>query len=241
MSWNVTYRQRFPCSIPSVSQRSPKIVLPTPEGPVTRVASPCFAPPLISSSRPGIPLGTGPDTAVTLYGISVSMRGNTSTPSEPIRKVCLPDRWLPPRIFAIRSHRRSTGSRASYSSWMMPSASENSMPLRSSSGVYSPTSSSTVPVCEMRPVRSYSAPRNSRSSAKSRSIFALSTTTMAGSSSSVFRTISDTRGSSPSWRAGRRKSPRWMYSTRVPRASGSKKVNCSRCLTSLVCGSDTVV
>src|SRR6266567_1746781 len=36
-------------------------------------------------------------------------------------------------------------------------------------------------------------PRSSRSSAKSRSIFALSTTTMDGSSSSVFRTISDTR------------------------------------------------
>ena len=74
------------------------------------------------------------------------------------------------------------------------------MPLRNSSGVYSPTSSSTVPDCEMRPVRSYSEPRNSRSSAKSRSIFALSTTTMAGSSSSVFRTISDTRGASPSGR-----------------------------------------
>ena len=77
-------------------------------------------------------------------------------------------------------------------------------------------------------------PRRSRSSAKSRSILALSTTTTAGSSSSVFLTISETSGSSPSGRAGRRKSPRWMCSTREPSEPLSKKENCSRCLTSLV-------
>ena len=233
--------QRFPCSAPVLSQRSPRIVLPTPEGPVARVASPCLTPPFISSSSPGTPLGIRPDTTAAASGWSASIRGNTSMPPGPIRKVCLPPRCRPPRIFSIRSHRRSSGSRASYSSWMMPSANANSMPVRSSPAVYSPTSSSTVPVWAMRPVRSYSASRNSSSPAKSRSIFALSTTTMEGSSSSVFLTISDTKGARLSWEAGRRRSPRWMYSTRAPRAAGSKKLNSSRCLTSLTCGSDTVV
>jgi len=174
-------------------------------------------------------------------GISVSIRGKMRMPSASIWKVCLPGTMLPPRILAMRSVRRSTGSRISYSSWMIPSARENSTPLPSSSAVYSPSSSSTVRVSAKRPVRSYSALRSSRSSAKSRSILALSTTTTAGSSSSVFLTISETSGSSPSGRAGRRKSPRWMCSTREPSEPLSKKANGSRCLTSLVSGSDTVV
>ena len=242
VSWKVTYRQRSPCSSSWVIQRSPKMVFPIPEGPVSRVASPCFAPPLISSSRPGIPLRTRwPETGTGRCGMSVSIRGNTSTPAGPIRNVCLPDRGLVPRSFTTRSHRRSTGSRAWYSSWMMPSARENSTSPLNSAGVYSPSSSKTVSDWANRPVRSYSAVRSSRSSANSRSIFALSITTIAGSSSSPFRTISDVMSSSPSWRPGTRKSPRWMYSTRGPSASASKKENASRCLTSLVCGSDTVV
>src|ERR1700691_2130034 len=56
VSWKVTYRQRFPSSTPWMSQRSPKIVLPTPEGPVTRVESPCFAPPFSSMAGFGASL-----------------------------------------------------------------------------------------------------------------------------------------------------------------------------------------
>ena len=223
-------------------QRSAKVVFPTPDGPMTSEASPRLIPPGISRSRPGTPLLIRSATGATAAaGMSVSIRGKTRMPSESIWKVCLPGTLLPPRIFTTRSVRRSTGSRTSYSSSMMPSARENSTPLPSSSGVYSPSSSSTVRVSAKRPVRSYSAPRNSRSSAKSRSILALSTTTTAGSSSSVFLTISATSGPSPSGRAGRRKSPRWMCSTREPSEPLSKNENGSRCLTSLVSGSDTVV
>ena len=124
---------------------------------------------------------------------------------------------------------------------MMPSASENTTSLRSSSGAYSPSSNSTVPVRENRLVRSYSARRSSRLSAKSPSILALSTTTIEGSSSSVLRTISDTSPSRPSWFDGPRKSPIWMYSTADPRDSGLKKANSARCRTILLCGSDIVV
>ncbi len=45
-------------------------------------------------------------------------------------------------------------------SWMMPSANENSTPISISSGVYSPSSSSTASVCPIRLVRSYSAERS---------------------------------------------------------------------------------
>ena len=102
----------------------------------------------------------------------------------------------------------------------MPSARANSGPSSISCGVYSPSSSSTAPLCATRLVRRYSAARSSLSVAKSRSIFTLSITTIAGSSSMALRTISLTSGSSPLVPAFSRRSPRWRTSTFGPRAVG---------------------
>ena len=81
VSWNVTYRQRWPCSSAWAVQRSPKMVLPTPEGPVTRVASVACGPPSMSWSRPGIPVAIRPAAASIASGMRVSMRGKTSMPA----------------------------------------------------------------------------------------------------------------------------------------------------------------
>ena len=243
VSWNVTYRQRFPCSIPWVSQRSPKIVLPTPEGPVTRVASP-----LLSRRRPSAHRGRGSRWGPVGHR-GTSMRDQCLDAGEHLdaargrsgRCAC-PTGGFRRASSTTRSHRRSTGSRASYSSWMMPSARENSTPLRSSSGVYSPTSSSTVPVCGDAAGQVSTARRAARVRRRSRAASwrCRPPRSQAPPSSSLADDLRD-QGLQPVLTCRPQEVTQVDVLDSSAQGLGSKKANCSRCLTSLVCGSDTVV
>ena len=127
-------------------KRSASKVFPTPDGPIRSVESPRGMPPPIALSSLSRPNGARLSSVGTRRGSVVSKRGNTSIPRPLIWKLCWPGTLSAPRIFRTRSQRRSTGPCASFSSWMIASATANSGSERVSAPEYSPTRMSTASV-----------------------------------------------------------------------------------------------